>query len=717
MKTPTMRCYMEQAEQLAKLAEVKEAGMQELAFKARQLLLQDVPGTSKLRLIPQDTQRRWLTRSKKLAPGKSDLSRTLAAAYKDPNTKVMSYADLMKKKAGHPEDRLRERAPSLSPDTVQRVEAMAASQRLSPHRTYHARLPDGSSAVIAPVGKEGRTKHVVKTILARGMRPPGPPLMMAKAAVQQPVPQQSTAQRVMRAAPGAAAIAGGVWGAASPNAFNPGSMFKSLDRAGAHSVKGRIASGLLGAGLTGTTAALPSVLHDSYRALRPQQAKTASVQVGPPPSPNRTEYPYTGTIQFRDLPLILVENKKGSTRSGTGPKGKTWSTVMPAHYGEFKGTQGTDGDPVDVYVGDDMTSDMAYIVHTAKPPSFSRYDEDKVAIGYKSLSEVREMMEAAYDDKRFFKGLSACSIEDLKVLLRKKAARGKKLDQQLVLLKAAGLFDKNSPLNIRDKVEVLVHDGKGNMLAATKKGPSYAFPGGGLDGASASDAARKEVLEEVGYAINRPKRLGISPKTVLWNTPELQESLKRKGEHFDGSRLHFRTAQATGRDDSLYGTEGDVLQGAKFIPIKDVADNLRQYSQDPTNIYREFDEQKLRAVEKLQGQLERKEKIQAVAKALYPWDAPSFKDDSTPVLVGKAFRDAGIIAGSASAGYFGAGALDYGLRQTGAPAWWRTIPPEAQLKILRTAGGISGIGLAATYMATRAMHGKARYHERNPDQG
>lgn len=113
---------------------------------------------------------------------------------------------------------------------------------------------------------------------------------------------------------------------------------------------------------------------------------------------------------------------------------------------------------------------------------------------------------------------------------------------------------------------------------------------------------------------------------------------------------------------------------------------------------------------------EMKEKARETADALYPWKPPSFKEDSTGVLMAKALRDAAVIAGSASAGYFGAGALDYPIRHhTPIPDWWRALPDPTKIKILRTAGGVGGIGLAATYLATRAMHGKARYNERNPD--
>jgi hypothetical protein len=169
--------------------------------------------------------------------------------------------------------------------------------------------------------------------------------------------------------------------------------------------------------------------------------KTAAVKVGPPPSRNRKEYPYTGVINFKGLPEILVENRKGSTRSGVGPKGKAWSTTMPAHYGEFRRTAGTDGDPVDVYIGPNDEAQTAYIVHTMKPPTFKQFDEDKVMVGFDSLADVKSTFREAYDDKRFMGSVSACSVVDLASMLKKRSVRGKKLDQTMINSKAAFVLD------------------------------------------------------------------------------------------------------------------------------------------------------------------------------------------------------------------------------------------------------------------------------------
>jgi len=314
------------------------------------------------------------------------------------------------------------------------------------------------------------------------------------------------------------------------------------------------------------------------------------------------------------------------------------------------------------------------------------------------------------------------SISSEKRVKRRKHRAHLDLAEKLATAKTAGLFSKKDKPRVRPKVEVLVHDGKGGLLVA-KKGKSYSFPGGGLDGDSVADAARKEVLEEVGYAISKPRRVGVSPKTIMWDTPSLQKKLNEKrrtwkgGYPYEGSKLHYRAARATGRDMSLYGSQGDQLEGAAFVPIDKVIANLEQNARDQDNPYIAFEGPKLQAVKNLKKKLKREKTRKAVADVLLPGSMPNLKSDSTPVLIAKALRDATLVAGGASAGYFTAGAVDYPLRHhTSLPQKWRALPLDAKKKILRTAGGVTGIGLAATYLATRAMHNRARYHERNPNQ-
>mgnify|MGYP003965860419 CR=1 FL=1 len=119
-----------------------------------------------------------------------------------------------------------------------------------------------------------------------------------------------------------------------------------------------------------------------------------------PPKAKRTEFPFEGYIDFQGL-KIDVENVQGSTRSGTGPEGE-WSTFMHAHYGEIRGTEGTDGDKLDVYVGENHDSSLVVVIHQHNPWD-GKYDEDKVVIGCESVEEAIGLYKKQYDRPGFFK--------------------------------------------------------------------------------------------------------------------------------------------------------------------------------------------------------------------------------------------------------------------------------------------------------------------------
>jgi len=119
-----------------------------------------------------------------------------------------------------------------------------------------------------------------------------------------------------------------------------------------------------------------------------------------PAQAKRKKFPFEGFIDFQGI-KIDVENAKGSTRRGKGPEGE-WSTFMHAHYGEIRGTEGTDGDKLDVYVGDNHDSSLVVVIHQHNPWD-GKYDEDKVVIGCESVEEAIGLYKKQYDRPGFYK--------------------------------------------------------------------------------------------------------------------------------------------------------------------------------------------------------------------------------------------------------------------------------------------------------------------------
>lgn len=87
---------------------------------------------------------------------------------------------------------------------------------------------------------------------------------------------------------------------------------------------------------------------------------------------------------------VTIENPKGSVRRGTDADGKSWETTMHNTYGYIRGTEGVDGDHIDVFLSDNPTEGDVYVVDQYRPDG--SFDEHKVMYGFTSAPDA----EAAY---------------------------------------------------------------------------------------------------------------------------------------------------------------------------------------------------------------------------------------------------------------------------------------------------------------------------------
>ena len=120
-----------------------------------------------------------------------------------------------------------------------------------------------------------------------------------------------------------------------------------------------------------------------------------------------------GHIDFQGLD-IRVQNPTGTLRSGISPSGQPWETSMEADYGYIAGTEGKDGEDVDVFVGPDKDAQSAYIITIMKPPSFENVDEQKVMLGYNTGAEAKSAFLRHYDSPKFFGSMTAMTMTDFK---------------------------------------------------------------------------------------------------------------------------------------------------------------------------------------------------------------------------------------------------------------------------------------------------------------
>ena len=93
---------------------------------------------------------------------------------------------------------------------------------------------------------------------------------------------------------------------------------------------------------------------------------------------------------------ITIENAKGSTRSGKDAYGKEWSVTMNNTYGYIRGTEGVDGDHIDIYLSDDPSNGNVFVIDQVKADG--TFDEHKVMYGFASAEEARDNYLANYSE-------------------------------------------------------------------------------------------------------------------------------------------------------------------------------------------------------------------------------------------------------------------------------------------------------------------------------
>lgn len=94
---------------------------------------------------------------------------------------------------------------------------------------------------------------------------------------------------------------------------------------------------------------------------------------------------------------ITIENPKGSVRRGTDSKGNAWENTLNNDYGYIRGTEGVDGDHIDVYLSDNPTEGNVFVIDQVNPET-REFDEHKVMYGFNSAEEAREAYLANFSE-------------------------------------------------------------------------------------------------------------------------------------------------------------------------------------------------------------------------------------------------------------------------------------------------------------------------------
>lgn len=96
---------------------------------------------------------------------------------------------------------------------------------------------------------------------------------------------------------------------------------------------------------------------------------------------------------------VSIEQPKGSVRSGVDASGNKWETTMQNTYGYIRGTEGVDGDHIDVFLTDDIdgwNGRRVYVVDQYNEDG--TFDEHKVMLGFNDEDDARNAYFANYSD-------------------------------------------------------------------------------------------------------------------------------------------------------------------------------------------------------------------------------------------------------------------------------------------------------------------------------
>ena len=127
------------------------------------------------------------------------------------------------------------------------------------------------------------------------------------------------------------------------------------------------------------------------------EAASADVNTEPTEAQKKAGNYKKGHVQVGTFD-ITIEQPEGSIRRGTDANGKQWEIKMHNTYGYFRGTEGVDGDHIDVFLSNDIdgwNGRKVFVVDQYNPDG--TFDEHKVMLGFNDMDEAKSDYLANYE--------------------------------------------------------------------------------------------------------------------------------------------------------------------------------------------------------------------------------------------------------------------------------------------------------------------------------
>lgn len=154
---------------------------------------------------------------------------------------------------------------------------------------------------------------------------------------------------------------------------------------------------------------------------------------------------------------VTIEQPVGSVRHGTDADGKEWKTTMQDAYGYIRGTQGVDGDHIDVFLSTDIDAwngRRVIIVDQYNPGADGSFDEHKVMLGFNDKADAINAYLANYE-KGWEKGrrlvFSTATLEDFEKWIESSHRKQKPYHEYKIAEKAK--VEESNPENTVSETE------------------------------------------------------------------------------------------------------------------------------------------------------------------------------------------------------------------------------------------------------------------------
>lgn len=116
---------------------------------------------------------------------------------------------------------------------------------------------------------------------------------------------------------------------------------------------------------------------------------------------------------FQGIPLV-IDRPKGFVMTGVDDKGKPWARTYSFDYGFIEGTQGGDGEGLDVFVGSHLLAPEAHWI--AQLDSAGNFDEYKIMLGFADRNEAKAAY-LAHVPKEHFGSIATMPVDFVKALI------------------------------------------------------------------------------------------------------------------------------------------------------------------------------------------------------------------------------------------------------------------------------------------------------------